>query len=158
MKYRLAATLVALLPAPAALAAPCDGVADLLAFIAAKTDYPVPSACPEIARLDLAQDSAALRSQAGAYFPQTGDIGIAADLDTEQTYGRSYLLHELVHAAQYRAGAQYRVRCPAELEAEAYAVQIAYLRANGEPREALLLGWLAEGLGRCGGASDPAAY
>jgi hypothetical protein len=77
---------------------------------------------------------------------------LAPDLDTDSALGRSYLLHELVHAAQFRAGRQEEVACEAELEAEAYRVQTAWLRRQGEFREAMLLDWTAEALGRCGTA------
>jgi hypothetical protein len=131
---------------------------DLLAFIAAESRYPVPADCPKIEK-SVALDSApALRSQVGAYVPDTGDIMLASDLDTNTTLGRSYLLHELVHAAQYRAGAETLVRCEAELESEAYHLQTMWLRQQGEAREAMLLGWAAEALGRCDGAAPAMDY
>lgn len=139
-------------------AAPCDGMADLLSFIADRTDYPVPADCPVILRSHLLDHAKGLRSQVGAYQPASGNILLGLDLDTESPAGRSYLLHELVHAAQYRAGVETRVRCEAELEAEAYAVQAAYLRAMNEGREALVLSWLAEGLTRCPGAAIALDY
>jgi hypothetical protein len=122
---------------------------DLLTFIETKGGYPVPVDCPTVDRSDLLESVPALRSQVGAFVPATGYILLARDLDTETTVGRSYLLHELVHAAQYRAGAQLRVRCEGELEREAYHLQTTWLRRNGEFREAMLLDWAAEALGRC---------
>lgn len=158
MRPAFAALVLGFFPTAPVLAAPCDGMHDLLAFIAARTSYAVPTTCPAMDRLDVLQTDAALRSQAGAYFPVTGRIALAADLDLTTAYGRSYLLHELVHAAQHQAGVQHRVRCEAELEREAYALQAAYLRAHGEGREALILSWLAEGLTRCAGTPAPAEY
>jgi hypothetical protein len=124
---------------------------DLLTFIETEASYPVPVDCPTVDRSDLLETAPALRSQVGAFVPATGHILLARDLDTETTVGRSYLLHELVHAAQYRAGAQLRVRCEGELEREAYHLQTTWLRRNGEFREAMLLDWAAEALGRCAG-------
>jgi len=158
MKHALIVSLLWLAEAPVAHAASCEPMADLLDFIAVRTDYPVPEVCPVIDGRTFLQGDAAFRSQAGAYFPLTGEIALAADLDLTTVNGRSYLLHELVHAAQYRAGSQLQVRCTAELEREAYALQAAYLRAHGEQREALVLGWLAEGLTRCAGTADLIDY
>lgn len=126
-------------------------MADLLGFITAHTSYPLPQDCPVIERTDMLESAPALRSQVGAYVPATGQIMLASNLDTDSVLGRSYLLHELVHAAQYRAGAETRVRCEAELEREAYHLQTMWLRKQGELREAMLLSWAAETLGRCEG-------
>lgn len=124
---------------------------DLLAFIDIEGGYPVPVDCPMVDRSYLLETAPALRSQVGAFVPATGHILLAGDLDTDTTLGRSYLLHELVHAAQYRAGAQLRVRCEGELELEAYHLQTTWLRHKGEFREAMLLDWAADALGRCAG-------
>ena len=133
-------------------------MADLLVFIAAHSSYSLPQTCPVIERTDVLESAPALRSQVGAYVPATGQIMLAGDLDTEATLGRSYLLHELVHAAQYRAGAQTLVRCEGELEREAYHLQTLWLRQKGEPREAMLLSWAAEKLGRCPGDASAMDY
>ncbi len=124
---------------------------DLLAFIETQAGYPVPVDCPLINRSDLLETAPALRSQVGAFVPATGQILLAQDLDTDTTLGRSYLLHELVHAAQFRAGEHTRVSCEGELEREAYHLQTTWLRQNGEFREAMLLDWAANALGRCAG-------
>ena len=90
-----------------------------------------------------------MRSQAGAFCPDTGAIELAPDLDLSDAFGQSYLLHELVHAAQYANGAQDNARCPAVLEAEAYTVQSDFLRARGLGREAVTMRLLAGQLGTC---------
>lgn len=108
----------------------CPLVAELNRTLVASTDYAaVP--CPEIG-FSLLGSNAGLRSQAGAYFPDTGRIELAPDLDLTTAYGQSFLLHELIHAAQFGAGADRRARCPAALEAEAYQVQ-APVPASGRP-------------------------
>lgn len=145
------------LPSPVA-AGSCADVADLLHFIAAESSYPVPQDCPQIDRSDILESAVGLRSQVGAYIPATGRVLLASDLDTEAALGRSYLLHELVHAAQYRGGAQTQVRCEAELEREAYHLQTTWLRQRGEFREAMLLDWAAEALGRCAGHTPAMDY
>ena len=150
--------VLGLCPAAPGFAASCDGLQDLLTFIAAESRYPVPQDCPAVEVSERLDSAPALRSQVGAYVPETGHILLAGDLDTATTLGRSYLLHELVHAAQYRAGAETLVRCEAELEREAYHLQTLWLRQNGEPREAMLLGWAAEALGRCPGDAPVMEY
>lgn len=152
------AALVVLTPASPALAASCQGLDDLLGFIADQTGYVVPEDCPPIIRSAQLSDDGALRSQVGAFVPATGQILLAPDLDTTSVLGRSYLLHELLHAAQYHAGAEARAPCEAALEREAYRLQSAWLRQQGEGREALLLDWMADALGRCPGDAPVTEY
>ncbi len=153
MAIRVPPVVICLCLAAPAKAAPCEGMADLLAFIADETGYAIPLTCPGVSLSPDLSAALALRSQVGAFVPETGAILLAPDLDTDSALGRSYLLHELVHAAQFRAGRQEEVACEAELEAEAYRVQTAWLRRQGEFREAMLLDWAAEALGRCGTAA-----
>ncbi len=133
-------------------------MSDLLDFIATEGGYPVPSDCPAVEKSDILETMPALRSQVGAFVPATGRILLASDLDAETTLGRSYLLHELVHAAQYRAKVQTRVRCEGALEGEAYRLQTLWLRQKGELREAMLLDWAADALGRCAGDAPAMEY
>ncbi len=125
----------------------CKLVADLNAVIAQNTRY-TPPLCPHIGFVALPA-AGTLRSQAGAYHPETGAIELAPDLDLADAFGQSYLLHELVHAAQYANGAHLAARCPAALEAEAYALQADFLRARNLGREAVLMRLLATQLGSC---------
>jgi hypothetical protein len=155
MRSSIIAFLIASAPAVPALANACDGLGDLLDFIADQSGHALPAECPIIIRSAQLSGVGALRSQVGAFVPSTGQILLAPDLDTDSVLGRSYLLHELVHAAQYHAGAETRVRCEGELEREAYRVQSAWLRQQGEMREALLIDWVADTLGRC--PTDPPA-
>lgn len=140
------------LSAPAKAGDLCDLVAELNSALIANTAYQaVP--CPVIG-FSMLPEKGALRSQAGAYFAETGMIELAPDLDLAGAYGQSFLLHELVHAAQFANGADHTVACPAALEAEAYRVQAAFLRENALPREALLTWFLADQLGSCGTEPD----
>lgn len=126
----------------------CPLVQDLNRVIVAETGYrPVP--CPSIG-FTAVPPSQSLRSQAGAYLPATGHIELAPDLDLATAYGQSYLLHELVHAAQYANGTEATALCPAALEAEAYGTQAIFLRQHGLRQEALLVSLLADRLGSCG--------
>jgi hypothetical protein len=129
-------------------AALCALAATLNRVVAAESDYAVGAGCPDIG-FGALPATGTIRSQAGAYYPETGQIELAPDLDLSDAVGQSYLLHELVHAAQFAAGADAKAACPAALEAEAYTVQARYLRAHGNPREAVMLTVLADQLGSC---------
>lgn len=140
------------LAVPARAAEFCPLVTELNAYLTKNSGYePVP--CPEIGFAVLPA-TGAVRSQAGAYFPDSGRIELARDLDLTGAYGKSFLLHEMVHAAQFASGADRRAPCPAALEAEAYRIQAGYLREAGLAREAMLTGVLADQLGSCG--AEPA--
>jgi hypothetical protein len=154
MKPLAAAILcLTLLPAAKARATElCPLVDRLNDALAEATDYqPVP--CPEIGFSAL-DGQPGMRSQAGAYFPKTGRIELAPDLDLATAYGQSFLLHEMVHAAQFAEGADRRARCTEALEAEAYRVQAEFLHAAGLTRDALLTRMLGHQLGTCGAQPD----
>ncbi len=117
--------------------------------VAAATGIPAAPSCPPIG-FAIPVEAGLARSQAGAYHPGSGRIDLAPDLDLNSVVGQSYLLHELVHAAQYRAGKDKSVPCPAALEAEAYHVQADFLQAHGLMRDAVMMRMLANQLGTCG--------
>ncbi len=148
MTRGLILTLVLLAPAPALASDMCALAMDMEARIAERLGYAPGAACPEIT-FALPVAGAVQRSQAGAYDPMTGRIDLAPDLDLRTAYGQSFLLHELVHAAQYRAGRDRAVPCPAALEAEAYREQADFLLEAGLPREAVLTRALGAQLGGC---------
>ena len=130
----------------------CPLVTDLNRVLVSSTDYSaIP--CPEIGFAALDGQSG-MRSQAGAYFPETGRIELAPDLDLTAAYGQSFLLHEMVHAAQFTEGADSQAPCAAALEAEAYRVQAEFLHQAGLTRDALLTRMLGDQLGSCGGQPD----
>ncbi|MGN6703316.1 MAG: hypothetical protein ACTHKB_10175, partial [Burkholderiaceae bacterium] len=60
-------------------------------------------------------------------------ILIRDELDTDTPYGKSFIVHELVHVLQYKQSGRDVSGCEEVLASElaAYAVQNAYLRANG---------------------------
>ncbi|WP_137112109.1 DUF6647 family protein [Rhodobacter sp. SY28-1] len=145
--------LAPVLLAPSVRAADlCPLVAKLNLALVDTTDYqPVP--CPEIGFAAL-EGLPGMRSQAGAYFPETGRIELAPDLDLTTAYGQSFLLHEMVYAAQFAEGADSRAPCPAALEAEAYRVQAQFLHEAGLVRDALFTRMLGDQLGSCGEPPD----
>jgi hypothetical protein len=130
----------------------CPLVTDLNTMVAEVTGY-TPPPCPVIGFAEL-PEFGGVRSQAGAYFPDTKRIELAPDLDLSTIFGQSYLLHELVHAAQYANGADKTALCPAALEAEAYGVQAAFLRRHGLGEQALTVQLIGMQLGSCGMQAD----
>lgn len=140
--------------APSAAMADRDGLACDLArkfapLVAAATGTPHAHTCPDIG-FALPSGAGLARSQAGAYHPDSGRIDLSPDLDLTSIEGQGYLLHELVHAAQYGAGLDQTAPCPAALEAHAYHIQADFLQAHGAGREAVMMRLLASQLGTCG--------
>jgi hypothetical protein len=130
----------------------CPLVADLNLVLVDSTGYAaVP--CPDIG-FSVLGAQAGMRSQAGAFFPETGRIELAPDLDLDTAYGQSFLLHEMVHAAQFAEGADRNAPCLAALEAEAYRVQAQFLQQAGLTRDALFTRMLGDQLGTCGTPPD----
>lgn len=98
------------------------------------------------ATLSKAQDE----TVAAVYVPATREILLAEDLDPSTPLGRSYLVHELVHAQQFASHAHERASCLGVLEADAYSTQALYLRTRGLRDEAFLLQVLGMFQSACG--------
>jgi hypothetical protein len=119
----------------------------LLIWTAQATGYPAVEPAPKV-ELASAEDLGAIFAAGGAdaggrqvaalYEPARNVISIDESLDLEGPLGRSYLVHELVHALQFAAGRQAEVRCVGLLEAEAYRVQALYLKDHDRQQEANL--------------------
>lgn len=144
----LTCALTAGAPATADICALSD---ELNAFIAARSDLTPAAGCPQVAPADFTGTEIAHRSQAAAYYPASGRIALADDLDLGTVLGRSYLLHELVHAAQYASGTAQAAACPQALEWDAYRLQAEYLRDAGLGREAVMMRVTAGVVAQCGG-------
>lgn len=145
---KLIALFLTVLPMPAMASDFCALAKDMEARIAERLGYAPSEGCPAIG-FALPAGEEVQRSQAGAYHPASGRIDLSPDLDMTTAYGQSFLLHELVHAAQYRAGRDRLVPCPAALEAEAYGEQADFLMEAGKSREAVLTRALGAQLGVC---------
>lgn len=126
----------------------CAVAAELRADIERLTDYRVAENCPAVLRRNLTARFGG-EAQAAEYLPETGEIVLSPELDLNTAIGRGYLLHEMVHAAQFAAGRQDEIPCPGRLEAEAYMVQSAYLRDQDEDTEANLMLLMSEFAGHC---------
>lgn len=126
----------------------CAVAVELRADIERLTEYRVAEDCPSVLRRKLTARFGGA-PQAAEYMPETGQIALSPELDLNTAVGRGYLLHEMVHAAQFTAGRHETVACPGRLEAEAYMVQSAYLREAGEGTEATLMRLMSEFAGSC---------
>ncbi|MEP1697942.1 MAG: DUF6647 family protein [Paracoccaceae bacterium] len=73
---------------------------------------------------------------AALFVRSTGEILVDAEMNFEDPVDLSYFVHELVHMQQMEATST--AVCVGVLEAEAYAIQAAFLRDQGLPREGLL--------------------
>lgn len=119
-----------------------DLVAELLAAIRLLAGYPIPDRLPEIHVVPPAEIQRLLcKGHCGIkafYLPDKG-IFVSDTADPAgDVLGRSILLHELVHHVQHVTGKFDRVSNACERwyskEREAYEVQNAYLREQGERR------------------------
>lgn len=112
------------------------------------SDYTAPQTCFEIS-FNLPAQQGRSMYQAGAFHPETGQIALARDIDLTSVFGRSVLLHEMVHAAQYQQDDI--PECVGRLESEAYFVQGLYLSDAGEARDAMLVHLMSGLMGTCPG-------
>ena len=114
----------------------CVPMAELVAFVAEETGYPPLRICPrvrvtnsEVLRAILGLKASARGEEPLAiYLPASAEILLSPNVVLTTSLGRSYLVHELVHAHQFDSGMPARVPCIGWLEGEAYRVQASYLR------------------------------
>jgi hypothetical protein len=132
-------------------------ITNTVEFVAEVTRAPVPVACIKWASqksLDILVASPAYSSShtdaAAAFLPSRNWIILADNLDTTTAVGRSYLVHELVHAQQYARGAPGKATCIGSLEGEAYSLQARYLRRHGLKQEAFLFEMMGMLQSACG--------
>ena len=139
---------------------PADAVvAPLAAYAAEQTGYPPLHTAPGLRVVDAATLGAAVGTAGGhgqgtpwaAYSPARHEILLHEEADLDSVVGRSYLVHELVHAHQFAAGVHHDAPCTGTLEGEAYRVQARYLRKHGARDAAFttqLLGLLQHACGQ----------
>lgn len=128
---------------------PCALFAEFDPWIETWTRFEPRPICPRL--LSVTFPTGSTFEQAAAYSPATGTIGLSSTLDPASPLGKSYVLHELVHAYQVAEGLHRSVPCIAALEGEAYTAQAAYLRDHGLGREAVMVGLIGQMQG-CPGA------
>ncbi len=130
-------SLLAAVPQTNARAASCSLVTELIAFVSDETDYPRLTVCPpvQVTTTAVLRSMFAIASAHGeeplaAFLPGSGRILLSPEIDLTAALGRSYLVHEIVHAAQAASRKPDSVSCPGLLESEAYWVQARYLREH----------------------------
>lgn len=127
--------MLAAIPHPNARASKCDATAELVAFVSDETGYRGLRACPPVMvtttavlRSMFAEASAHGEEPLAAFLPGSGQILLSPAIDLTTALGRSYLVHEIVHAAQAVNQRPTSTSCRGLLESEAYWVQARYLR------------------------------
>ena len=125
-----------------------DLIAQLLQLAAAWTGYPEPAVPPEVHIVSAAEIPCPclgvfLYSRQFAGYGATVSVParllLRQDVDLQDPYGRSILLHELVHALQAQEGpAEFGSPLWYRREREAYRVQHRFLRASGLARGSLV--------------------
>jgi hypothetical protein len=136
----------------------CKQLAELIAFVSEQTGRPPLQKCPRVSVTSAAALVAAVAPEASAHgaIPHTAYVVASReilhdfDVDLATLLGRSYLVHELVHAHQFEDGTNLRASCTGWIEGEAYRVQASYLRTHGLNRDAFaveLLGLLQSACG-----------
>ena len=122
----------------------CAGFEEVIEFVADVTGYPPLRSCPKVSvtpdavlRSIFAKASAHGVEPMAAFIPASAEILLSPNVDFTKLIGRSYLVHELVHASQLENGVKAPATCLGLLESEAYWVQATYLRKYGLNEDAL---------------------
>lgn len=124
-------------PLPPELIAPLLAAAIRLSGLPAIAAADIPAVEPmdanALAAFGCPERPADCRQMAALFDLKHYRILIRDELDTGTPYGKSFIVHELVHVLQYRKTGRDVSGCEEMLASElaAYAVQNAYLRANG---------------------------
>ncbi|MGR3344571.1 MAG: hypothetical protein ACU0DI_15355 [Paracoccaceae bacterium] len=125
----------------------CTEIEELIDFVAGETGYPPLRSCPKVSvtpdavlRSIFAKASAHGVEPMAAFIPASAEILLSPNVDVTKLIGRSYLVHELVHASQFNNRVKAPSTCPGLLESEAYLVQATYLRKYGLNEDALAFG------------------
>ncbi len=98
-------------------------------------------------RFSLPPETKAIQYQVGAYFPENDTIALARDVDLSTVFGKSVLLHEMVHMAQHQRDDI--PNCVGRLESEAYFIQGIYLSEHGLKKDAMMTHLLGGLMGQC---------
>jgi hypothetical protein len=122
----------------------CAEVEDLVDFVSEETGYPPLRSCPKVSVAPdfilsslFAKASAHGEEPMAAFIPASAEILLSPNVDITKLLGRSYLVHELVHASQLENGVKAPATCLSLLESESYWVQANYLRKHGLNEDAL---------------------
>ena len=135
----------------------------LVAFVSERTEYTPIHSCPRIKRFTGSELKSIWAHKMGShtedpmaiYVPSVHEILLSLEIDLSNPIGRSYLVHELVHAQQITNGAHSAVPCLGWLEGEAYRIQAEYLRREGAAEDAFQFEILGMLQGACANAYHP---
>jgi hypothetical protein len=123
----------------------CAEIEELIDFVADETGYPPLRSCPTVSVApDFALRSLFVKASThgeepmAAFIPASAEILLSPNVDITKLLGRSYLVHELVHASQLENGVKAPATCLSLLESESYWVQANYLRKHGLNEDALV--------------------
>ncbi|MDA4847022.1 hypothetical protein [Hoeflea poritis] len=135
--------LVATGAGTAAHASDCDAMSDLVDFVAEETGRHRLEFCPQVSvttstalREMFAEASAHGEVPMAAFVPKQHRILLGPEIDLATVLGRSYLVHEIVHAAQAADPHPHVLSCAGLNESEAYWVQASYLHNHGMAKAA----------------------
>ena len=122
----------------------CASVAELVDFVARETGKSPLHICPRVSVTTDAVLRSAITNATGhgeeplaVFLPASTEILLSPEIDLATLLGRSYMVHEIVHASQFDNAATASTACLGKLESEAYWVQSSYLRKNGKVEAAL---------------------
>lgn len=131
-----------------------EWIDDAIAFVVKETGLSVPIVCVRWAPANRLRGLVSTGGQndvlAAVFVPATGEILLVDDLDLDGPLGRSYVVHELVHAQQFELRLNEHVRCPGALESGAYSIQALYLHRYDLKDDAFLLQVLGMFQSACG--------
>lgn len=115
----------------------CASPPELIEFVSEETGHQRLLNCPRVkvttnAILNsmFAEASAHGEEPLAAFLPYSGQILLSPDINLSTVLGRSYMVHELVHASQAINQQSSTASCPGLLEEQAYRVQASYLRRH----------------------------
>ena len=141
----------------------CQRMMRLVVFVYERTAYEQEFDCPRVKWVSGSELSTSVTIKWPTHFgepmamfqPDANVILLSHEIDLSNSLGRSYLVHELVHALQIAGGVASEVRCIGWLEAEAYRVQADYLRQEEDEKEAFRIEVLGLLQGACANAYHP---
>ena len=136
--------------AVSAAATGCTDMDQLIDFVAEETNRPPLQFCPNVKMSSVPE----LRSKftkaslhgadaLAAYLPSSDEILISNEIDLASLLGPSFLVHEIVHAAQFDSRDTAAESCIGLLESEAYRVQASYLKKHDLAEEAIIFVWMS---------------
>lgn len=115
----------------------CASGPELIEFVSEETGHQQLAICPRVKvttnavlKSMFAEASAHGEEPLAAFLPNSGQILLSPEIKLTTALGRSYVVHEMVHASQAANQQPTPASCPGLLEGQAYSVQASYLRKH----------------------------